>query len=576
MIASVWAPLASRVRIAAGSDIRDLTRGEGDWWQDDRDLAPGTRYGFLLDDDAEPLPDPRSRSLPDGVHGLGHVIETARPQPWPGRELAGGVIYELHIGTFTDSGTLDAAIGRLDDLVELGVDFVEPLPVNGFNGERNWGYDGVAWYAVDNSYGGPHAYLRFVDACHARGLGVIQDVVYNHFGPSGNYLPRFGPYLDESATNTWGANVNLAEPAVRRYVLDNARMWFETYGVDGLRLDAVHALADPTPRHILNELSGETEQLSRSLGRPLTLIAESDLNDPVMILPRDEGGHGMTAQWCDDYHHAAHTALTGETDGYYADFAGLGALAKSATSGFFHDGTYSSFRGRPHGSPIPSDVPTSRLVTFVQDHDQIGNRAVGDRLTTALSVDRLAVAAVLNVCSPFTPMIFMGEEWAASTPWQFFTAHPEPELAIATAEGRIEEFAELGWDPDEVPDPQDPETFRRSHLDWGERDREPHHSILNLYRALLALRRREPEFTDPRFSRLSAEYDDDARTFRLRIGGLHILVNLGLADWVAGPGELLLGTGTRARGGSPGLVVPPDAAVVARVGASEVSTCPEG
>ena len=418
--------------------------------------------------------------------------------------------------------------------------------------------------------------MRFVDACHARGLGVIQDVVYNHFGPSGNYLPRFGPYLDESASNTWGANVNLAEPAVRRYVLDNARMWFETYGVDGLRLDAVHALADPTPRHILNELSEQTEHLERQLGRPLTLIAESDLNDPVMIQPREAGGHGMTAQWCDDYHHAVHAALTGEHDGYYADFASLAALAKTATSGFFHDGTYSSFRGRPHGFPIPADVPTWRLVTFAQDHDQIGNRAEGDRLTEALSADRLAVAAVLNLCSPFTPMIFMGEEWAASTPWQFFTAHPEPELAVATAEGRIEEFAQLGWDPDAVPDPQDPETFRRSHLDWGERDRDPHLRILNLYRALLALRRREPEFADPRFERLSAEFDDEARTFRLRLGGLHVLVNLGDADWAAGPGELLLGTGTRVRGEAPGLVVPPDTAIVARVEVSGVSTSAEG
>jgi maltooligosyltrehalose trehalohydrolase len=576
MIPAVWAPLASRVRVAAGSDVRDMTRGDDDWWHDDRDLPPGTRYGFLLDDDAEPLPDPRSRYLPDGVHGLGHVVETAAPQPWAGRELRGSVIYELHIGTFTDGGTLDAAIGRLDDLVELGVDFVEPLPVNGFNGERNWGYDGVAWYAVDDTYGGPHAYVRFVDACHARGLGVIQDVVYNHFGPSGNYLPRFGPYLDESASNTWGANVNLAEPAVRRYVLDNARMWFETYGVDGLRLDAVHALADPTPRHILNELSEQTEHLERQLGRPLTLIAESDLNDPVMIQPREVGGHGMTAQWCDDYHHAVHAALTGEHDGYYSDFASLAALAKTATSGFFHDGTYSSFRGRPHGFPIPADVPTWRLVTFAQDHDQIGNRAEGDRLTEALSADRLAVAAVLNLCSPFTPMIFMGEEWAASTPWQFFTAHPEPELAVATAEGRIEEFAQLGWDPDTVPDPQDPETFRRSHLDWSERDRDPHLRILNLYRALLALRRREPEFADPRFERLSAEFDDEARTFRLRLGGLHVLVNLGETDWAAGHGELLLGTGTRVRGEAPGLVVPPDTAIVARIEVSGVSTSPEG
>ena len=561
MRAEVWAPFAQRVRIEAGGVTRDLVRAEGDWWRDDRELPPGTRYGFVLDDDSVAIPDPRSRSLPDGVHEPGQVVETAKPQPWPGRELAGGVIYELHIGTFADGGTLDAAIGRLDELVDLGVDFVEPLPVNGFNGERNWGYDGVAWYAVDDTYGGPHAYVRFVDACHARGLGVIQDVVYNHFGPSGNYLPRFGPYLDDTAANTWGANVNLAEPEVRRYVLDNARMWFETYGVDGLRLDAVHALSDLS---ILSDLSQQTEDLSARLGRPLTLIAESDLNDPRMILPRDAGGLGMTAQWSDDYHHAVHSALTGEIDGYYADFASLAALAKAATRGFVHDGTFSSFRGRNHGAPIPGDVPAFRLVTFAQDHDQIGNRAEGDRLTEALSADRLAIAAVLNLCSPFTPMIFMGEEWAASTPWQFFTGHPEPELGVATAEGRIAEFEQLGWDPEIVPDPQDPETFRRSHLDWAERDREPHRRILNLYRELIALRRREPEFADPRFGILSAEFDDAARTFRLRQGALQVLVNLGTDDWDAGAGSILLGTTSAVRHSGTGVLVPPDTAAVVR------------
>jgi maltooligosyltrehalose trehalohydrolase len=559
VIAEVWAPRARRVRIAADGVERELAR-DGDWWRDDRDLPAGTRYGFLLDDESAPLPDPRGRALPDGVHGLSEVVELPPPARWAGRELAGGVIYELHIGTFTPVGTLDAAIGRLDHLVELGVDFVEPLPVNGFNGAHNWGYDGVAWFAVDDSYGGPEAYLRFVDACHGRGLGVLQDVVYNHLGPSGNYLPRFGPYLDTASSNTWGASVNLAEPEVRRFVLDNARMWLRDFGVDGLRLDAVHALSD---LGILAELSELAEGLEGELGRPLTLIAESDLNDPAMIRRRDEGGLGMTAQWADDYHHAVHVALTGETGGYYGDFAGLAVLAKAATGGFVHDGTFSSFRGRRHGAPIPRDVPTHRLVTFVQDHDQVGNRATGDRLSATLDADRLAVAAVLNLCSPFTPMIFMGEEWAASTPWQFFTAHPEPELATATAEGRIAEFSRHGWDPELVPDPQDPQTFARSHLDWGELTREPHHRILSLYRDLIALRRREPELTDPRFELLSAEADDEAGTFRLRHGDLHIVVNLGEADWDAGAGELLLATSPRVRG----TVLAPDTAAVLRVAA---------
>jgi maltooligosyltrehalose trehalohydrolase len=545
-----------------------MRRRDDGWWESEADaatLAAVERYGYLVDGRG-PFPDPRSRRQPDGVHGLSAPYDPAgfawTDGDWPGREVRGRVIYELHLGTFTPAGTLDAAVERLDDLVALGVDFVEPLPVNGFNGEHNWGYDGVAWFAVDDSYGGPAAYLRFVEACHAQGIGVLQDVVYNHLGPSGNYLPRFGPYLDESSGNTWGATVNLAEPEVRRFILDNARMWLAEYGCDGLRLDAVHALSD---LGILAELSEQTERLERELGRPLTLIAESDLNDPRMIEPRERGGLGMTAQWADDYHHAVHVALTGETGGYYSDFAGLSVLAKAATGGFVHDGTFSSFRGRPHGAPIPPEVPTTRLVTFVQDHDQVGNRATGDRLSQTLDPDRLAIAAVLNLCSPFTPMIFMGEEWGASTPWQFFTAHPEPELATATAQGRIAEFSRHGWDPAVVPDPQDRATFDRSHLDWSERDREPHRRILNLYRDLIALRHREPEFADPRFALLSALADDAAGTFRLRHGGVHVLVNLGGSDWDAGPGEVLLVTSPRVRG----TVLPPVTAAVVRVEADK-------
>jgi maltooligosyltrehalose trehalohydrolase len=285
------------------------------------------------------------------------------------------------------------------------------------------------------------------------------------------------------------------------------------------------------------------------------------------MCPTDDGGLGFDAQWADDLHHALHVALTGETDGYYADFASLDALAKAATRGFVHDGTFSTFRGRDHGAPIPPHVPTWRLVTFVQDHDQIGNRAEGDRLTGSVSTERLAIAAVLNLCSPFTPMIFMGEEWAASTPWQFFTAHPEPELAAATADGRIEEFAELGWDPEVVPDPQDPATFRRSHLDWSEREREPHRRILALYRELLALRRREPEFADPRFSILAAEADESAGTIRIAQGSLQVLVNLGTERWAVDAGRLLLSTDPDASVVAGRLTVGPDTAAIVRVAA---------
>lgn len=559
MTVELWAPTPQRVALRRpGHDDLPMERDADGRWRADVDLAPGDEYGFVLDDDERALPDPRSLRQPRGVHEASAAFDLGAHEwadaAWPGRELAGGVIYELHLGTFTPQGTLDSAIDRLDHLVDLGIDFVELLPVNAFNGVHNWGYDGVLWYAVHEAYGGPDAYQRFVDACHARGLAVIQDVVYNHLGPSGNYLPRFGPYLRTAERNTWGDSVNLDEPEVRRYIVDNAMTWLRDFHVDGLRLDAVHALRDGSATHILQELAEHADALSVELGRPLTLIAESDLNDPRLITPRDAGGYGLTAQWSDDHHHAMHVALTGETDGYYADFAPLEALVKTATSGFFHDGTFSSFRGRDHGFPIDPSVPTWRLVTFTQDHDQVGNRAAGDRISQTLSEPRLAVAAVLNLTTPFTPMLFMGEEWGASTPWQFFTSHPEPELGRATAEGRIAEFARMGWDESVVPDPQDPETFRRSKLDWSEPAEADgsHGRLLDLHRRLIALRRARSEVTDPAFAHTTAWADDAAKRFRMERGApdaperVVVLANLGLTPWEAsfdGPAEVLLTTG---------------------------------
>ena len=461
--------------------------------------------------------------------------------PWAGRELSGGIIYELHVGTFTPEGTLDSAIEKLDYLVDLGIDFVELLPVNAFNGEHNWGYDGVLWFAVQHSYGGPAAYCRFVNACHSRGLAVIQDVVYNHLGPSGNYLPRFGPYLREGNANSWGDSVNLDNPEVRAYILDNAAMWLRDYHVDGLRLDAVHALIDDSPKHILQELAEQADAISREVGRPLTLIAESDLNDATLIAPRPEG-YGLTAQWSDDFHHALHVALTGETSGYYEDFASLAALAKTIEKGFFHDGTFSSFRGRNHGHPIDTSLPAWKLVTFAQNHDQIGNRATGDRLSASLDWGQLAIAAVLTLIGPNTPMLFMGEEWGASTPWQYFTSHPEAELGRIVAEGRIKEFERMGWDPAVVPNPQDPETFSRSKLDWRELESPQHARLHTLYRELIALRRERPELIDPDWSKVRAQCDDERRTLRMDIGGLSVLVNFG-NEAQGFEGTVLLATG---------------------------------
>jgi maltooligosyltrehalose trehalohydrolase len=549
----VWAPRPRQVRLSIGNDVVTMSRGDDGWWSPDGALPEGeTDYGYLLDDGEVALPDPRSRRQPAGVHERSRTFDPHahdwQDAAWTGRQLAGSVIYELHVGTFTPDGTLDSALTRLDHLRSIGVDLVEVMPVNAFNGVHNWGYDGVLWFSVHEAYGGPAAYQRFVDGCHAAGLGVIQDVVYNHLGPSGNYLPMFGPYLKEG-TNTWGDLVNFDGPGsdeVRRYVLHNARMWLEDYHVDGLRLDAVHALSDDSLTHILEEVAIEVAALSAHQRRPLTLIAESDLNDPTLITPREAGGYGLDAQWSDDFHHAVHVALTRETDGYYADFEPLGALAKVCERGFFHDGTHSSFRGREHGRPIDTDrMPSWRLVVCSQNHDQVGNRAVGDRITEALDDQQLACAAMLTMTSPFTPMLFQGEEWAASTPFQFFTSHPEPELARATAEGRLAEFERMGWDPTVVPDPQDPDTLERSRLDWSEIDGERGARMLGIYRRLADLRRRRPELTDPAFAHTGCIVDEAARVFAMKRGEVVVAANFGeeAATVEVGNGSLVFETG---------------------------------
>ena len=540
----VWAPFPSRVRLSVGDETLEMARGADDWWSPVEPAPEGeVDYGYLIDDEDTPLPDPRSRRQPAGVH---HRTRSFDPtafawtdRAWTGRQLAGSVIYELHVGTFTPEGTLDAALGRLDHLRSIGVDFVELMPVNAVNGTHNWGYDGVLWSAVHEPYGGPTAYQRFVDGCHAAGIGVIQDVVYNHLGPSGNYLPKFGPYL-KSGSNTWGDLVNLdgeGSAEVRRYILDNVRMWFEDYHVDALRLDAVHALSDTSEVHLLEEMAIETAALSAHLRRPLTLIAESDLNDTRLVTPREAGGYGLDAQWSDDFHHAVHVALSGETTGYYADFEPLEALAKVCEKGFLHDGTFSSFRDRDHGRPVDTaHMPTWRLVVCNQNHDQIGNRARGDRLTEHLDDDQLACAALLTLAGPFTPMLFMGEEWAASTPFQFFTSHPEPELGTATAEGRIAEFARMGWDPATVPDPQDPATFERSRLDWDEQAHGRHAVVLDCYRRLARLRRTVPALTDPSFGSVSCTVED--RLFTMRRGDALVVVNAGGTEATVDVGAL--------------------------------------
>jgi maltooligosyltrehalose trehalohydrolase len=530
---TVWAPEQDRVRVRVDGVDHEMTRGDGGWWRAD---VEGTDYAFLLGDDEKAYPDPRSAWQPKGVHEASrrydHSAFAWTDQSWTGRALPGSVLYELHIGTFTPGGTFDSAIEKLDHLVDLGITLVEVLPVNSFDGTDGWGYDGVLWGAVHEPYGGPDGFKRLVDACHARGLGVVLDVVYNHLGPSGAYLDKFGPYF--AGQNDWGPGLNLDGPGsdeVRRYVIDNALSWLRDFHVDALRLDAVHALVDRRAVHVLEELAVDVEALSAAVRRPLTLIAESDLNDPKLVTPREAGGYGLEAQWCDDLHHVLHVALTGEKTGYYEDFAAPGALARTLREAFFHAGTWSSFRGRTHGRPVDTRrVPGHRFLAYLQNHDQVGNRATGDRLSATVSPGLLACGAAIVFCSPYTPMVFMGEEWAASTPWQFFASFPDPELANAVRTGRRREFGRHGWGEADVPDPMDPATVERSRLDWSEVSEPAHRSMLDLYRSLITLRRTRPELIDPALDRFDVHSAPDDSWLALHRGSLRLICNLSSAE----------------------------------------------
>ncbi len=455
-------------------------------------------------------------------------------------------------GTFTRTGTFDAAIAHLPHLARLGVTHLELLPVNAFSGQWGWGYDGVDWYAVHAPYGGPDGLKRFVDAAHGFGLAVVLDVVYNHLGPSGNYLPRFGPYFN-GGSNDWGDRINLDglnSGPVRRFIVDNALMWFSDFHVDGLRLDAVHALQDSSTPHLLDELAHDVDALSARLGRPLPLIAESDLNDATMVNPLVAGGHGMDAQWDDDVHHAIHALVTGERQGYYVDFGSLPVLAKVFTSAFLHDGTYSTFREHMHGRPIDRHLlPGYRFVVSLQNHDQIGNRAVGDRLTEIAPLGMRQIAAVLLLTSPFTPMLFMGEEWGASTRWPYFTSHTDPGLADI-GKYRKEEFGSHGWDTDQMIDPQDPKAFHDAVLRWDEVAEPEHRSMLDLYRSLIELRRSEPDLADPQLDLVDVDFDEDKNWVVISRGALRVVLNLAdvAQTVVVNTDELLFATDSAVRG----------------------------
>ncbi|MDX3005981.1 malto-oligosyltrehalose trehalohydrolase [Kribbella solani] len=534
----VWVPQATTVDLVLRDGVLPMRSGADGWWE--RQVVEahhGTDYAYSVDG-SDPLPDPRSPWQPDGVHGFSRVFDSNRfewsDDSWSGRDVRGAVFYELHLGTFTLEGTLDAAAEHLDYLAVLGMEVVSLLPVAAFPGVHGWGYDGVDLYAVHDPYGGPEALQRFVDRCHEAGLAVCLDVVYNHLGPSGNYLSSFGPYFTTKHSTPWGPAVNLDDTGsteVRRWICDNALRWFRDFHLDALRLDAVHALVDDSPTHLLQQLSAETAALSAELGRPLGLVAESDLNDPRTVEPVSSGGMGMTAQWSDDFHHALHSLLTGEKFGYYVDFGDPAVFAKTLTRVFLHDGTYSTFRHKLWGHPVdPHTHRGGQFLAYTSNHDQIGNRALGDR--PALTPGQLAIGAALVLTSPYTPMLFMGEEWGASTPWRFFTDFDEPALADAVRTGRRREFAEFGWAADEIPDPQDPETWRSSVLDWSEPDEAPHHEILTWYRHLLTFRARMPELRDDRLESVGIDFDPAGAWLVVTRGSLRVVANLSAAERV--------------------------------------------
>ena len=557
----VWAPNAERVEVVNGERRVPLDPQHGGWFAGDHSFED---YMLSLDG-REPRPDPRSGSQPHGVHGPSRVVDHGAfrwtDDGWKGLPLTDAVVYELHVGTFTADGTFDAAIEKLDHLVSLGVNFVELMPVNEFPGQRGWGYDGVDLYAPHHAYGGPDGLKRLVNACHAKGLAVVLDVVYNHLGPAGNYLREFGPYFTDRYGTPWGDAVNLDDRGsteVRNFFIENALGWLDRYHFDGLRLDAIHAIYDQSATHFLEELAGRVDELETALGRQLWLIAESDLNDPLVVRPRAEGGYGIDAQWSDDLHHSLHALLTGEVTGYYSDFGRVADVAKALQHAFVYDGQPSSFRDRVHGRPTDG-LDGERFLGYLQTHDQVGNRALGERSSALMDQELLKVGAGLVLTSPFVPMLFQGEEWGAATPFLYFTDHEDPQLGKAVSDGRRREFAAFGWDPSDIPDPQGIGTFMRSKLDWSELDDPRHADLLAWHRDLIRARREVPDLGTGGMSKVVTRFDEDERWLVVERGAATIAANLS-SEPLSIPlddalGRLLLASGKEPEATDEGLAI---------------------
>jgi maltooligosyltrehalose trehalohydrolase len=544
----VWAPRAGNMEVKIGDKKYPMEKKSRGYWSGAvEEAGRGTDYGFVIDGLEPALPDPRTQWQPDSVHGVSRVVDHSAfawsDEDWQAPPLSSALIYELHLGTFTPEGTLKAAESRLDYLKALGVTHVELMPIANFPGKRGWGYDGVDLFAIFNAYGEPGDLKRFVDACHSKGLAVLLDVVYNHLGPVGNYLAKFGPYFTHSHSTPWGDAVNFEEAGateIRRYLIDNALMWLRDYHIDGLRLDAVHAYMDRSAIHFLEEITGEVRRLEAAMGKHFVLIAESDLNDPRIVKAEEAGGYGLDAQWSDDFHHALFSVISGERAGYYEDFGTLAQLAKSLRCVFVYDGNYSEYRQRNHGRQVVG-LSGHRFIGFVQNHDQVGNRAQGERISHEAGVGRAKIAAALVLTAPFVPMLFQGEEFGASAPFLYFTDYDDPELGRMISEGRKKEFEAFGWAPDQIPDPQAEQTFLQSKLNWAELTEQPHRSLLQWHKDLIHLRRNQTKLSDGNLN-VNVRFDEEAQWLVLERGNLRIACNLGRApvNLEAGKGAQVL------------------------------------
>ncbi len=572
---SLWAPRRDKVSVTVNGATYPMTgpSQRGFWTADVEAAQHGSDYAFLLDDDPQPYPDPRSFWQPKDVHSSSRVLEHGKFE-WQDEKfravpLPSAVLYEMHVGTFTQGGTLDTAIEKLDYLCDLGITHIELLPISSYEGNFSWGYDGVSPYAPDETVGGPDAVKRFINACHGKGLAVILDVVYNHFGPAGNYTGQFGPYYTEKHKTPWGAAINFEEGGsdqVRRYFIDNALMWLRDYHFDGLRLDATHEMIDRSAMHFLEQLSREVEDLSASIGRCLVLIAENDLNDPRIVTSMEANGFGMDAQWSDDFHHSLFSLLANEQVGYFRDFGEIGQLAHALKHVFLYDGRYSQYRLHNHGRPV-INLSYHKYLGFIQNHDQIGNRAKGERLQMLVGTRKAKLAAGVGCTAPFLPMIFMGEEWAAGTPWMYFADFQDPELRKSVREGRKKDFAHFGFG-DDVPNPEDPKTFEASKLDWNELQNPEHQEMYRWYRDLIHLRRRTLSLNLGDMRRMEVEHDERCRWIRTDRGDIRTCINL--ADcptefaMLAGS-ELLLSSAEAPGREKNGVIVPPMSMAIYRI-----------